>query len=135
MPLVYAGAGEQRPITKTQERARKIDPRFTRGELVRVATAQNQAEAEMLQGLLLQEGIPSLTKRSGGFDVADFLAAGPRDVLVNQSAEEAARELLTGRAEPPRDDAPGPRPARLLFWMLAIGAAMTGVYYLRYLLG
>ena len=29
----------------------------------------------MIQGLLLEEGIPSLARRSGGFDVPDFLAA------------------------------------------------------------
>ena len=49
---------------------------------MRVASARNQAEAEMIQGLLLEEGIPSLARRSGGFDVPDFLAAGPRDILV-----------------------------------------------------
>ena len=49
---------------------------------MRVAAARHQAEAEFLQGLLLEEGIPSLVRRSGGFDVPDFLAAGPRDILV-----------------------------------------------------
>ena len=33
-----------------------------------------------------------MTKRSGGFDVPDFLAAGPRDVLVPRSGAEAARD-------------------------------------------
>ena len=50
------------------------------GKLVKVAFARNQAEAEMLQGLLSEAGIPSVLKRSGGFDNPDFLAAGPRDV-------------------------------------------------------
>ena len=36
---------------------------------MRVATAQNQPEAELIQGLLLEAGIPSLVRRSGGFDV------------------------------------------------------------------
>ena len=68
---------------------------------MRVATAQNQPEAELLQGLLLEAGIPSLARRSGGFDVPDFLAAGPRDVLVPRGGEAAARELLGTRPPPP----------------------------------
>jgi hypothetical protein len=73
-----------------------VKPEFTRGEPVRVVTARNQAEAEMIQGILLEEGIPSMVKRTRGFDVADFLAAGPRDILVPESAAEYARELLEG---------------------------------------
>lgn len=82
------------PVTPRQERARKIKPQYAEGELVRVARAQHQAEAELIQNLLLEEGIPSMTKRSGGFDVPDFLAAGPRDVLVPSSGAEAARDVL-----------------------------------------
>ena len=39
-----------------------------------------------------------MTKRSGGFDVPDFLAAGPRDILVPSSGADAARDLLTPQA-------------------------------------
>ena len=67
---------------------------------MRVATAQNQPEAEMVQGLLLEAGVPSLVRRSGGFDVPDFLAAGPRDVLVPRGGEQAARDVLGTRAHP-----------------------------------
>ncbi|MEX2194439.1 MAG: DUF2007 domain-containing protein [Thermoleophilaceae bacterium] len=74
--------------------ARKIDPAYAEGRLVRVAFANNQAEAELIQGLLLEEGIPSMLRRSGGFDVPDFLAAGPRDVLAPESGAAAARDLL-----------------------------------------
>jgi len=63
-------------------------------EFVVVAYAQNQAEGELLQGLLRTEGIPSLLRRTGGFDVPDFLAAGPREVLVRASDAEIARGLL-----------------------------------------
>jgi hypothetical protein len=66
--------------------------------LVRVARAQNQAESDLIQGLLRAEGIPSMVQRSAGFDVPDFLAAGPRDVLVPSSAAEAARAVLAGGA-------------------------------------
>ena len=69
-------------------------------DLVVVARAENQAEAEFLQGLLRAEGVPSVLRRTGGFDVPDFLAAGPRDVLVPPSAEQAARDvLLQGRSQ------------------------------------
>lgn len=64
--------------------------------LVKVAYAMNQAEAEMIQGLLTENGIPSMLKRARGFDVPDFLAAGPREVFVSESAAEAAREALAG---------------------------------------
>jgi hypothetical protein len=64
------------------------------GKLVKVAFARNQAEAEMLQGLLWEAGIPSVLKRSGGFDAPEFLAAGPRDVFVNSDSAQKARRLL-----------------------------------------
>ena len=64
------------------------------GALVRVAWAKNQAEAELIQGLLREEGVPSLVQRAGGFDVPDFLAAGPRDILVLAEREMAARHIL-----------------------------------------
>lgn len=64
------------------------------GRLVKVGFGRNQAEAEMLQGLLLQEGIPSVLKRSMGFDNPDFLGAGPRDIWVHASVAPRARELL-----------------------------------------
>src|SRR4051794_39030855 len=62
--------------------------------LVKVARAQNQSEAELVQGLLRNEGVPSVLRRAPGFDVPDFLAAGKRDVLVPASAEGLAREVL-----------------------------------------
>jgi hypothetical protein len=77
-----------------RQRARKVDPRYSEGPLVKVARARHQAEAEMMENLLLEQGIPALAKRSGGFDVPDFLAAGPRDIFVPASGAEAARETL-----------------------------------------
>jgi hypothetical protein len=85
------------PRDAAHEYARKIDPRYTEGELVKVGWAGNQAEAELIQGLLLENGIPSMQRRSMGFDVPDFLAAGPRDILAPESGAELARELLSGR--------------------------------------
>jgi hypothetical protein len=82
---------------EAHERARKIDPRYAEGDLTKVGWAGNQAEAELIQGMLLENGIPSMLRRSMGFDVPDFLAAGPRDILVPASGAELARELLGGR--------------------------------------
>ena len=93
MPLVYV-PGSEREASERQRKARKIKPQYAEGELVKVARAQNQSEAEFIEGLLLEEGIPSMLRRSRGFDVAESLAAGPRDVLVPQSGAEAAREAL-----------------------------------------
>jgi hypothetical protein len=64
------------------------------GDLVGVAVALHQTEAEMIQGLLSQYGIPSMVKRT--VDNPDFLAAGPRQILVPAAAAERAREVLEG---------------------------------------
>jgi hypothetical protein len=93
MPLVLDNTDEYEP-TPAQEHARKIDPRYAQGEPVRVSFTRNQAESDLVQNILLEEGIPSIARRTRGFDVPDFLAAGPRDVLVPQSGAELARALL-----------------------------------------
>ena len=62
--------------------------------LRKVAWARNQAEAELIQGLLRERGIASIERRERGFDVPDFLAAGPRAILVPQASFESAREAL-----------------------------------------
>ena len=94
MPLVYSGTGEQQPITDAHERARKVRPQYARGDPVRVTGGRNLADSELIQGILLDQGIPSTLRRTRGFDVPDFLAAGPRDVMVPQSGYARARELL-----------------------------------------
>jgi hypothetical protein len=118
LPLVHAD-GVIESVGERHERARKIKPQFTEGRLVRVAGARNQAEAEFIQGMLLEEGVPSMLRRSAGFDVPDFLAAGPRDILVTEAALATAREvLLQGELI---SDEPSPRvvaPARLLAGLL-----------------
>jgi hypothetical protein len=116
------------------------------GKLVKVAFARNQVEAEMLQGLLSEAGIPSVLQRSFGFDNPDFLASGPRDVMVNKGAAQRAREVL---AETMIDDEADERieleeqqrlargetgvtsPAKLAFW---IGVAVLGAFLLSLLL-
>jgi hypothetical protein len=97
MPLVYLPGAKQK-ASERQRKARKIKPQYAEGQLVKVARAESQPEAELIEALLLEEGIPSMLRRSGGFDVPDFLAAGPRDVLVPESGAQAAREALAFQA-------------------------------------
>ena len=123
-PLVYAGY-------------EKIDPEYTRGDLIRVAGGRNQAEAELIQNLLLEEGIPSIVRRTAGFDVPDYLAGGPRDVLVAESAVPAAREMLLEADLAPTERPPeGARsPLVTVAVVLAVvAAAMLFVYLLWSLL-
>ena len=128
MPLVRSGAEPlEAPLSDAHGRARKIDPAFTEGELVRVAGGRNQAEAELIQGLLLEWGVPSILRRSAGFDVPDFLAAGPRDVLVPSAGAETAREvLLEADMAPTTGERRGPRPL-LLAAAIALGGAATAL--------
>ncbi|MES1193079.1 MAG: hypothetical protein ABUM26_02060 [Solirubrobacterales bacterium] len=122
MPLVYAGSlGVDAPVTDRQEWARKIKPQLAEGELTKIASGRNQAEAELIQGLLLEEGVPSMLKRSAGFDVPDMLAAGPRDVLVPRSGADVAREVLM-QAELLPAESPGSgvdSPSRILVGLLS----------------
>jgi hypothetical protein len=61
---------------------------------VKVAVAPNETSALMMEGVLNNAGIPSLTQRARGFDAPDFLSAGPRDVLVPDSLLGEARQIL-----------------------------------------
>src|SRR5436190_23223878 len=124
MPLVSAGAGEA-ATDELHERARKVKPQYLGGDLVKVAWARNLAEAQLIQGILLEEGIASVERRARGFDVPDFLAAGPRDILVPQAGYEAARELLAGSGAAP-DQGPASVLAEPPLRLLAkLGAALV----------
>jgi hypothetical protein len=117
------------------------------GRLVKVAFARNQMEGEMLQGLLAEAGIPSVLKRSFGFDNPDFLASGPRDVMVNEGAAPRAREVLAetmiedegderAELEEQRRLARGETgvvsPAKLAFWIGVIAIAAFILLWLLY---
>ena len=132
MPLVHEGPAEA-ARSERQQRARKIRPEYAQGPLVRVVGARNQPEAEFLAGMLLEEGIPSLLRRSAAFDVPDFMASGPRDVLVPQSALAAARDvLLVGEDAPPRIPRTHEhtRAARLALAALFALAALTTILFM-----
>jgi hypothetical protein len=96
MPLVHppgaADASDAVEPGELREQTRKIKPQYSEGRLVKVAYAQNQPEAELIRGLLLEEGIPCLLRNP----IAGYApVAGSRDILVPESGVEAAREALT----------------------------------------
>jgi hypothetical protein len=131
MPLTYAGrVGDEEPVTEQHARARKIRPQYSRGELRRVVTARQQAEAEFIQMLLLEEGVPSTLRRTAGFDVPDFLAAGPRDVLVPESGLDVARDVLRQSEIAVDGDSAGRSPGvspRALLFGIAIALALVAL--------
>jgi hypothetical protein len=121
-PFVYAPGAGGRSAPREDEaaaRARKVHPPYAEGEPVRVARAQNQPEAELMQGLLLEAGVPSLVRRAGGFDVPDFLAAGPRDILVPSGGAAVARDVLGAVA--PREGARTPAPV----WVRSLAVVLA----------
>lgn len=132
LPLVHpsldaASASLEAGEDERHRLARKIDPRYVEGQPQRVAWARNQTEAEFIQGLLLEEGIPSMLRRSRGFDVPDFLASGPRDVLVPASGLSAAREVLLQSEiiSAERDASASPAPWRVMALLLVALAVVA----------
>lgn len=113
------------------------------GRLVKVGFGRNQVEAEMLQGLLGEAGIPSVLKRTMGFDAPEFFASGPHDVLVAAAQAKRAREVLADvmvdseadevtELEEERRLARGETgvtsPARLAFWIAV--AVLAGFLFI-----
>ncbi len=98
LPLVRVEQPD-RP-SELRERARKIKPQYTEGPLVCVARRRPQPDAELIQGMLLEEGIPSMTRASMGFELPHYFPGGARDVLVPSSAARAAQELLAPHGAP-----------------------------------
>lgn len=98
-------------------------------DLVKVAYARDQAEAEFLQSLLRDAEVGSVLRRAPGFDVPDFLAAGPREVLVAASdvpvAQDVLRPIDPSEAGPPSLSAAA-RPSRVLAALL-VAAALVGL--------
>ena len=90
MPLVNL-PGPRPAASERQRKARKIKPQYAEGRLVRIARAENQIEAEFIEGLLLEEGIPCVLS---GLIAGYAPVVGPRDVMVPESGAQAAREAL-----------------------------------------
>jgi hypothetical protein len=126
IPLVIDAVGEA--PTEAARRARKIKPQYAEGALVRVVGASNQTEAEFIQGMLLEEGVPSTLRRTRGFDVPDMLAAGPRDIMVPASGHAAAREVLL-QAELVGEEEPVTPPVQVLRFLLVALAIVALIAY------
>jgi hypothetical protein len=90
VPLAYAPA-PRRDASARELKARKIKPQYAEGALVKVASAANLIQAEFIEGLLLEEGIPSVLS---GLIAGYAPLVGSRDVLVPESGAQAAREAL-----------------------------------------
>jgi len=67
----------------TRNLKHEVEAQLAEGNFVKVAGAENQAEAEFLQGLLREEGVPSSLRRARGFDVPDFREM-PRNLRSSQ---------------------------------------------------
>lgn len=135
LPLVLDGPDDAivEPLDARHEQLRKIKPQFTEGPLVKVAYVHNQVEGEFVQGLLLEEGVPSILRRAAGFDVPDFMAAGPRDVLVAASGAATAREVLReiGMGAEPQPPRAPTSPGRLLAGLLiALALGLVALWLL-----
>jgi hypothetical protein len=117
------------------------------GRLVKVGFGRTQIEAEMLQGFLGEAGIPSVLKRTIGFDAPEFFASGPHDVFVNVSDAQRAREVLAeltiegegdeaAKLEEERRLARGETglvsPGRLAFWIIVVALSGCLVAWLLY---
>jgi len=125
IPLVAEGGPDELEVDEATARMRKVKPQLAEGALVTVAIGRHQPEAELIQNLLLEEGVPSTLRRSRGFDVPEMLAAGPRDVLVPESGIATAREVLMQAdllGSPPQPT----RPGRILAGLLA-GVAIVAL--------
>ena len=117
------------------------------GRLVKVGFGRTQVEAEMLQGFLAETGIPSVLKRTIGFDAPEFFASGPHDVFVSARDAKRAREVLAEMTieeggfeqrelEEERRLARGETgdvpPARLAFWLVAVALGGCLLAWLLY---
>ena len=125
VPLVPEGGPAEAVVGERGERARKVKKQYTQGELVRVAVGRQLPEAELIQNILLEEGVPSTLRRTRGFDVPEMLAAGPRDVLVPQSGLLAAREVLLQADMADREPSGVPNTPRQVLVGLLVAVAIV----------
>jgi len=66
------------------------------GDTVVLKVVSGESEAEVVCGLLRSSGIECGYRETEAIDssLEDFIAAGPREVLVREGDLEAAKELL-----------------------------------------
>ena len=66
----------------------------------KVGSAPNETMALMMEGLLRKADIPVLIQRPTGFEVPDFLAGGPREILVPETNLPEARDIVEDTTGP-----------------------------------
>jgi len=98
MPLVHPERGEA-AAGESRRRGRKVNSLYTEGCPVKIARAANLVQAELIAGMLLEEGIPCILSSGRAIMAVYAPVVGPRDVLVPESAVEAAREVLAYSAQ------------------------------------
>lgn len=76
-------------------------------EPVKVAFASNRTEADIVQGILKEHGIPSLTKKPNGTFLTDLFGVGAREIVVPAAAEEDAKRLLAEYEADQGEELPG----------------------------
>jgi hypothetical protein len=116
------------------------------GKLVKVAFARNQAEAELLQGLLTEAGIASVLQRSLPLYGSSYMP-GPSDVMVTTALAPRAREVLAetfgeseedeiaeieGQRRLARGETGVVSPGRLAVWVLAATLAAVILIWALY---
>jgi hypothetical protein len=110
----------------------KIRPEYTHGDLRTVTTVRHVAEGEMLRGMLLEEGIPSMVRPARAFVIPQALGAAPHEVVVPESGYEAAYQLVHG--ELPQPQHPGsrsrPEPGNLLAVVLIVAGLLAFLVWL-----
>lgn len=105
----------------------------TDDDLVKVAYTSDGSEAELVQGLLRTVDVGSVVRRAPGLDVPEFLAAGPREVLVAASDVPVARDVLREvKPDQPKDSEPfqqssSDRPRRAIA-VLLLGLTVVVVF-------
>jgi hypothetical protein len=116
------------------------------GRLVKVAFARNQAEAELIQGLLSEAGIPSVLQRSLPLYGSSYMP-GPSDIMVSHQIAPRAREVLKdtfgetedeeraameGERRLARGEGSGVAPGRLALWLLVAVIAAIALIWVLY---
>ena len=110
----------------------RVRPEYTHGDLVTVTTVSNVAEGEMLRGMLLEEGIPSMVRPARSSVIPQALGTGPHEVVVPESAYETAYQLVHG--ELPQPSRPGsrsrPEPGNLFAVVLIVVGLLAFLVWL-----
>ena len=83
------------------ESSSDLNPEYCEGPMRPLTVAATQPEAELIQGLLRTEGVPSTITRPFGVSAPATITFGGIDVYVPESALARAREILQLPADGP----------------------------------